>query len=150
MSAREREARTLTSLVKLARAAADAAGQEVSEMEAAIADTDDRLRLLADAVVWEEGLARASDTVDFDSLSRFREGMARKQKSLAETRDKQAAALVAARANLQAAFAEMKKLEPLLESANTAAAGRRSSSPACRPTRWRSRCPRSAVCCACG
>ena len=132
MSAREREARTLTSLVKLARAAADAAGQEVSEMEAAIADTDDRLRLLADAVVWEEGLARASDTVDFDSLSRFREGMARKQKSLAETRDKQAAALVAARANLQAAFAEMKKLEHLLESANTAAAGRRLRADAMR------------------
>ena len=132
MSAREREARTLTSLVKLARAAADAAGQEVSEMEAAIADTDDRLRLLADAVVWEEGLARASDTVDFDSLSRFREGMARKQKSLAETRDKQAAALVAARANLQAAFAEMKKLEHLLESANTAAADRRLRADAMR------------------
>lgn len=125
MRTNQREAAALAKLLKVARTKAEGAGRQMAALEAALARTDEALHLLAESVSNEEEAARAAELVGFTQLAGFLAGAAEKRSALMKTRADILCELQTARPALAEAFAEMKRLEHLVDRSRLAAAGRK-------------------------
>ena len=106
--AKERE--TLQKLLKVARARTDEVSARVADLQAARASAEESL-LWLDRAVDTESCAASVNLVD---LARYVGGATEKRKSLKATCAMLDREIAAARDDLAAAFAEMKKFEHLL------------------------------------
>ncbi len=115
MKANEREGHALAKLLKVARMNAEKASRRLGDLEAARQQADASLRLLADAISDEEAAAQAAEIVGFAQLAGYLAGAAQKRAALIETGAKIAIETIAAERDLADAYAELKKLEHLVE-----------------------------------
>jgi len=120
MIVNEREAVALARLLKVSRSKSEEASRLVSGLERAREKTIASLKLLEDAVSSEEASARAAEVVGFIHLAGFLAGAAAKRATLGGTLAKIDAELPEARLDLEAMFAETKKLEHLVDMARAA------------------------------
>ncbi|NWG92943.1 MAG: hypothetical protein HXY21_10635 [Parvularculaceae bacterium] len=125
MRANPREAAAFAKLLKVSRTRADEAGRRIGDLEAALARTQEALHLLAESVSSEEEAARAAELIGFTQLAGYLAGAAVKRDALLKTRADILTELQKARSALAEAFAEMKRLEHLVERSRLAAAGRK-------------------------
>jgi flagellar export protein FliJ len=121
MIVNEREAIALARLLKISRAKSEEASLIVTGLERAREKALAALKLLDDAVSSEEASARAAEIVGFVHLAGFLAGSHVKRAVLTQTLAKIDAELPAARQDVEAMFAETKKLEHLVDMARTAA-----------------------------
>lgn len=121
MIVNEREAVALAKLLKISRSKSEEASRIVAGLERAREKTLATLKLLEDAVSSEEASARAAEIVGFVHLAGFLTGATAKRAALMETLAKIDVELPAARQDLEAMFAETKKLEHLVDIARAAA-----------------------------
>lgn len=117
----DREAAALAKLLKVARTRMDEAAGRVAALEASLANAEQSLRFLADAVAGEEAAAKAAEIVGFAQLAGFLAGAEQKRSALAATRLLILAEIETARSELEAAFAETSKLDHLVDRAQIAA-----------------------------
>jgi hypothetical protein len=116
-----REERAIIKLAKAARGRADELQARLADLEAAKAATEASLEWLANAIQSEEKVLGASPQA-LAEFARYLEGSDIKKASLIRTRDQLGLEIVSAREMLQEGFAELKKLEHLLEIRRRAAA----------------------------
>ncbi|MFZ5615803.1 MAG: flagellar export protein FliJ [Pseudomonadota bacterium] len=104
-------------LLKVARAKTDEASRRIGDLQSALEQTQRSLRLLEDAVASEEAAMSAAEIVGFVHLAGYLAGAAQKRAAMTATRADLEAELETARTGLSEAFAEMKRLELLIERA---------------------------------
>ncbi len=124
----EREARSLAKLLKVARMKTDAASARLSDLRAAAAEADAALSILTRAVADEEAASAAAEIVGFRQLAGYLAGAESKRSSILATQQLIAAEIREAEADLHAAFAEVQKLDHVVERSRDAIAKRRQKS----------------------
>lgn len=126
MIGNEREAEALRKLLKVARAKTDEASRRIADLQSALDQTARSVRLLEDAVASEEAAMSAAEIVGFVHLAGYLAGAAQKRAALTATRADLEAELETARTGLGETFAEMKRLELLIERSRLHAEKRKS------------------------
>ncbi|MGE0409582.1 MAG: hypothetical protein AB7P23_10015 [Amphiplicatus sp.] len=126
-----REEKALAQLVKIARTAIEERQARLAALEAARASASSALDFLNEAVSAEER-ARWREPAGALDFTRYLAGAEVKRRALVSTRDTLAAEAAAAREALAEAFAELKKLEHLIEINRRALAGRGQKADAAR------------------
>lgn len=131
MKGPSREEKSLAQLARLARTRAEELQSHVADLEAARASADTALDWLAQAMRAEDEAERASAAAMRD-FTRYLEGSDLKRTALEATREKLASEITASRQSLSEAYAELKKLEHLLEMRRRASAKAQSRAEAAR------------------
>ncbi len=123
MRRREREEKAINQLIRVARARADEVQARLAGLETAKASAERSIALLVEAVAAEERNAGAGAPAMLD-FARYLRGAEEKRRSLEDTRKTLSSQIVALQTDLHDAFAELKKLEHLLEMSERSAAAR--------------------------
>lgn len=108
-----REEKALAQLVRLARQTLEERQAHLADLETARSSAETSLDWLAQSIRAEEaGATRPQSIVDF---RRFLEGATEKRRTLEATRDRLGLEIETVREHTREAFAEMKKLEHLID-----------------------------------